>query len=102
GLLAAIGPLSIDTYLPSLPAIAKTFAAASSLVEQSVSAYFFGLAAGQIICGPLSDRFGRKPVLLAGLALYIAATLAGVLAPSIGTLIIARAVQGLGASSTAA
>lgn len=102
GLLAAIGPLSIDTYLPSLPAIANEFGAASSLVQQSVSAYFFGLAAGQIICGPLSDRFGRKPVLLAGLVLYILATLAGVLSPSIGALIIARAVQGLGASSTAA
>lgn len=102
GALAAIGPLSIDTYLPSMPAIAAQFAAASSLVQQSVSAYFVGLAAGQIICGPFSDRFGRRPVLFAGLGLYLAATLACVLAPTIGVLIAGRALQGLGASATPA
>jgi DHA1 family bicyclomycin/chloramphenicol resistance-like MFS transporter len=101
-LLAAIGPLSIDTYLPSMPAIAREFGAASSLVQDSVSAYFFGLAAGQIVCGPVSDRFGRRPVLFAGLGLYILATLACVLAPGVGVLIAGRAVQGLGASATPA
>lgn len=102
GLIAAIGPLSIDTYLPSMPAIAAEFGVAASLVQQSVSAYFFGLAAGQIVAGPFSDRFGRRPVLFGGLALYLAATLACVLAPGIGVLIIGRAVQGLGASATPA
>lgn len=102
GLIAAIGPLSIDTYLPSLPAIADEFGAASSLVQQSVSAYFFGLAAGQIIAGPFSDRFGRRPILFAGLVLYLLATLASVLAPTVGLLIVGRAVQGLGASVTPA
>lgn len=102
GLLAAIGPLSIDTYLPGMPAIAADFGTASSLVQQSVSAYFLGLAAGQIIAGPFSDRFGRRPILFIGLALYLAATLACVLAPSIGILIIGRALQGLGASATPA
>ncbi|HET7268318.1 MAG TPA: Bcr/CflA family multidrug efflux MFS transporter [Oleiagrimonas sp.] len=102
GLLAAIGPLSIDTYLPSLPAIAQELDASAALVAQSVSAYFFGLAAGQIVCGPLSDRYGRRPVLFVGLALYLVASVGCVLAPSVTILIAARAVQGLGAASTAA
>jgi len=102
GLIAAIGPLSIDTYLPSLPAIGEELSAASALVQQSVSAYFFGLAAGQILCGPLSDRFGRRPILFGGLGLYLVATLACIKAPTIGVLIGARALQGLGAAATPA
>lgn len=102
GLLAAIGPLSIDTYLPGMPAIADDLDAASSLVQQSVSAYFLGLAAGQIIAGPFSDRFGRRPILFIGLALYLLATLVCVLAPGVGILILGRALQGLGASATPA
>lgn len=102
GLLAAIGPLSIDTYLPGMPAIAADFGVTSSLVQQSVSAYFLGLAAGQIICGPFSDRFGRRPVLFIGIGLYIAATLACVMAPTIGVLIAGRGLQGIGASATPA
>lgn len=102
GLLAAIGPLSIDSYLPSLPAIAAEFGTTAALAQQSVSAYFFGLAAGQIVCGPLSDRFGRRPILLAGLGVYLLATLVGAVAPGIGILIASRAVQGIGASATPA
>lgn len=100
GLLTAIGPLSIDTYLPSLPAIAIELRASASLVEQSVSAYFFGLAVGLIASGPLSDRFGRRPPLFVGLGIYLLATLACVFASSIDILVGARAVQGLGASAT--
>lgn len=102
GLLAAIGPLSIDTYLPSIPAIADALDTSIPVVQQSVSAYFFGLAAGQIVCGPFSDRFGRRPILFAGLVLYLVATLACVYAPTIDILIVGRAVQGLGASATPA
>lgn len=102
GLLAAIGPLSIDTYLPSIPTIADDLDTTTSIVQQSVSAYFLGLAAGQIICGPFSDRFGRRPILFLGLVLYLIATVACVLAPTIGILIVGRAVQGLGASATPA
>lgn len=101
-LLAAIGPLSIDTYLPGMPAIAADFGVPFSLVQQSLSAYFIGLAAGQIFCGPLSDRFGRRPVLFVGLVLFLLATLVCVYAPTIGVLIIGRALQGLGASATPA
>lgn len=102
GLLAAIGPLSIDTYLPSIPTIAKDFGTTTALVQQSVSAYFLGLAAGQIICGPFSDRFGRRPVLFLGLVLYLVATVACVVSPTIGFLIVGRAIQGLGAAATPA
>lgn len=102
GLLTAIGPLSIDSYLPSIPAIANEFGAGVALVQQSVSAYFFGLAIGQIICGPLSDRYGRKIVLLIGLAFYLVSTLICIRASTVDSLIIARTVQGLGASATAA
>lgn len=102
GILAAVGPLSIDTYLPSLPAIAREFATTSTAVQQSVSSYFFGLAAGQIISGPLSDRFGRRVILFFGFALYLLACLACAVAPAVGLLIGARAIQGLGASASSA
>lgn len=102
GLLAAIGPLSIDTYLPSIPAIANMLGTSIPVVQQSVSAYFLGLAAGQIVCGPFSDRFGRRPILFIGLVLYLIATLACVYAPTIDVLILGRAIQGLGASATPA
>jgi len=98
-LLAAIGPLSIDTYLPAMPAIAVELQVPSAVIEQSLSAYFVGLAAGQVVCGPLSDRFGRRPILLGGLALYLLATVLCVLAPTAHLLIVGRALQGLGASA---
>ncbi|HET7674098.1 MAG TPA: Bcr/CflA family multidrug efflux MFS transporter [Gammaproteobacteria bacterium] len=101
GLLTAVGPLSIDTYLPSLPTIARELGASSAAVQQSVSAFFFGLAAGQIIYGPLSDRFGRRPALLLGFALYLVAGVVCALAGAIHVLIAARAVQGFGAAASA-
>lgn len=98
-LLTAIGPFSIDTYLPGMPGIAADFGVAKALVQQSLSAYFLGLAAGQLIFGPFSDRFGRRPILLVGLVIYLVATVASTLAPTIGVLILGRALQGLGASA---
>src|SRR5699024_1255283 len=96
--LAAIGPLAIDTYLPSLPAIATDLGVSSAAVQQSVSAFFIGIAAGQLIAGPLSDRYGRRPVLLIGFGLFFIATIACALAPNIETLNIGRMLQGLAAS----
>lgn len=101
GLLSAVGPLSIDMYLPSLPSIASDLGAHSAVVQQSVSAFFLGLAAGQIAYGPLSDRFGRRPALFAGIAVYLVASLACAAAGDINTLIAARAMQGLGAAASA-
>ena len=67
--LTAIGPLSTDMYLPSLPDIARALTASTAQVQLTISAYLIGFAVGQIIYGPISDRPGRKPVLLAALGL---------------------------------
>jgi DHA1 family bicyclomycin/chloramphenicol resistance-like MFS transporter len=96
--LSAIGPLTTDMYLPSLPDIARTLMAPTAQVQLTISAYLFGFAVGQILYGPLSDRHGRKPVLLAALALYIVATIACALSTSISMLIAARALQAIGGS----
>jgi DHA1 family bicyclomycin/chloramphenicol resistance-like MFS transporter len=96
--LSAIGPLTTDMYLPSLPDIARTLTAPTAQVQLTISAYLFGFAVGQILYGPLSDRHGRKPVLLAALALYVAASIVCALSTSIEMLIAARAIQAIGGS----
>lgn len=98
GLLTAIGPLSTDMYLPSLPSIQRHFGASAGYVQWTLSAYLIGFAIGQIFYGPLSDRRGRKRVMLAGLTLYGLANLASAFAPNLDVLIGARLVQGLGAA----
>ncbi|WP_230532525.1 multidrug effflux MFS transporter [Microvirga roseola] len=97
-LLTALGPLSTDMYLPSLPSIAAGFGATTGQAQLTLSAFLLGFAAGQFFYGPVSDRIGRRPVLLFGLGLYVLATLACALAPSIEVLIGARFLQALGAS----
>lgn len=97
-LLTALGPLSTDMYLPSLPAIARDFGATTGKAQLTLSAFLFGFAAGQFFYGPVSDRVGRKPVLLFGLGLFTLASLVCALAPNIETLVAARFVQALGAS----
>jgi MFS transporter, DHA1 family, multidrug resistance protein len=96
--LTAIGPLSTDMYLPSLPSIAADLQTGTAQVGLTISAYLIGFAAGQIVYGPVSDRHGRKPVLLGALALYSAASLACAFSTSIDMLIAARALQALGGS----
>jgi DHA1 family bicyclomycin/chloramphenicol resistance-like MFS transporter len=96
--LSAVGPLTTDMYLPSLPDIARHLDASTAQVQLTISAYLIGFAGGQIGYGPISDRHGRKPVLLAAIALYCAASLACALAPSIELLIAARFAQALGGS----
>lgn len=99
GLLTALGPLSTDMYLPSLPAIARAFDASSGAAQATLSAYLIGFAAGLPFCGPLADRKGRKPVILLGLALYCVASLALVFSPALPVMIALRAVQGFGAAA---
>jgi DHA1 family bicyclomycin/chloramphenicol resistance-like MFS transporter len=99
GLLLALTPLGTDAYLPALPAIAEAFGAPVSSVQLTITTFFLGIAGGQLAWGPLSDRYGRKPVLVAGLALYLAATLACSGAESVGAIVFWRFVQGLGMSS---
>jgi MFS transporter, DHA1 family, multidrug resistance protein len=97
-MLTALGPLSTDLYLPSLPGITKALSTDSASVQLTLSAYLFGFAIGQIFYGPISDKFGRKPAVLTGLAIYCAASALCALATSIDTLIIARVLQSLGAA----
>ena len=96
--LTAIGPLSTDMYLPSLPDIARALSAPAAQVQLTLSAYLVGFAVGQIFYGPVSDRHGRKPVLLAALGLFSVATLICALSTSIEMLIGARFLQALGGS----
>lgn len=96
GTIVAIGPMSIDMYLPSLPALQAHFGVSAAEVQLTLAAYFIGLAIGQIAYGPIADRFGRRPPLLLGLAVYSAASLYCALAPSIDSLIFARFVQAVG------
>ncbi|WP_201834527.1 multidrug effflux MFS transporter [Microvirga zambiensis] len=97
-LLTALGPLSTDMYLPSLPAIAAGLQASTGQTQLTLSAFLLGFAAGQFFYGPISDRIGRKPVLLFGLGLFSLASLICALSPNIETLIGARFLQALGAS----
>ncbi|MFI4995461.1 MAG: multidrug effflux MFS transporter [Hyphomicrobiales bacterium] len=92
-LLTAIGPLSVDMYLPSMPAIARELGTDPAHVQLTLSAFLAGFAVGQFYHGPLSDRYGRKPVLLAALALYIVASAACAFTRSIELLILARFAQ---------
>ncbi len=94
--LSALGPLSIDMYLSALPAMAADFGVSTQMVSNSLPAYFFGLAIGQLIYGPISDRIGRKPPLYFGLCLYIVASLLCVFAQDEWSLIAARILQALG------
>src|SRR6516165_6649253 len=96
--LSATGPLTTDMYLPSLPDIARQLNGSTAQVQFTISAYLIGFGAGQIFYGPLSDRHGRKPVLLAAIALYCLASFACALSTSIEMLIVARAFQALGGS----
>jgi DHA1 family bicyclomycin/chloramphenicol resistance-like MFS transporter len=97
-LLTALGPLSTDMYLPSLPAIGLSLGADTAQVQLTLSIFLLGFAAGQIVYGPFSDKYGRKPLLLGGLVLFIIASLLCMISPSIRLLIAARFLQAFGAS----
>jgi DHA1 family bicyclomycin/chloramphenicol resistance-like MFS transporter len=96
----ALAALGIDLMLPAFPAIRRSFdlAADSTAVAGLVTAYFFGLAIGQLVYGPLSDRYGRRPTLYGGYLIYAIGALAGAAAPSLTLLLVARVVWGFGAS----
>ncbi|MCL2781156.1 MAG: multidrug effflux MFS transporter [Actinomycetia bacterium] len=93
--LAAFGPLSLDVYLPSLPRIADQFGASDGATALSVSGCMVGLAVGQLVAGPLSDRFGRRRPLLIGLIAFMVASVLCAVAPSLWFLIVVRVAQGL-------
>jgi MFS transporter, DHA1 family, multidrug resistance protein len=99
GAVTAFAPVSIDMYLPALPALGTEFGASAGHVQLSVASFFLGLAVGQGFYGPLSDRFGRTRPLYAGLLLFVLASIGCALAPSIDFLIAVRFFQALGACS---
>jgi DHA1 family bicyclomycin/chloramphenicol resistance-like MFS transporter len=99
GLLGAVGPFAIDMYLPALPAVAADLGASAQAVQFTLTAFFAGFGVSQLVYGPLSDRFGRKPPLYVGLAIFLLGTLGCALAPTIGALVAARLVQGIGAAT---
>lgn len=94
-------PLSIDSSLPALPAIAVALQATSAFVQWTLSAFLIGFAAGQVVLGPMSDRLGRRPVLLGGTALFVLAGVGCSLATSIDMLVLMRMLQGVGACAGA-
>src|SRR6187200_3294365 len=96
GLLTAIGPFSIDMYLPAFPDIAKGLHTTVAQVTLSLSSFFIGIAAGQLLYGPLLERFGRKKPLYVGLCIYLLASIGCALAASVNALIILRLIQALG------
>lgn len=100
GALTAVGPLSTDMYLPSLPAIALAFAADTGATQLTLSVHLIGFAGSQLFYGPMSDRYGRRPVLLAGFALYIAGCFASLFVSSIEELIAARFLQAIGGGAS--
>jgi DHA1 family bicyclomycin/chloramphenicol resistance-like MFS transporter len=96
GSLTALGPFSIDMYLPGFPAIAKDLHTTAAKVSLSLSGFFIGISAGQLLYGPLLDRFGRKKPLFIGLCVYILASAGCAMAGSINELIVWRVIQAIG------
>src|SRR5947199_1082753 len=97
--MSGMSSLSLNILVPAIPGLVTKFAADPASVQLAVSLYLLGLAVSQLVFGPLSDRFGRRPVVIVGLVLAFAASSAAWLATSVAALVIARVVQSLGASA---
>jgi len=95
--MIGIGPFTMQVLVPSLPAMGRDLGVNTATLQLTVTLYLLGVAVGQLFYGPLSDRFGRRPLLMGGLALYAVASLAAALAGGIGALVVARVAQALGA-----
>jgi DHA1 family bicyclomycin/chloramphenicol resistance-like MFS transporter len=93
GAMVALGPLTIDMYLPALPRIADELGVSSSVAQLTLTGTLAGLALGQLVVGPLSDSLGRRRPLLAGIVLHMLASLLCLVSPDIGMLAIARGLQ---------
>ena len=94
-LLTVLGPASMDLYLPVLPALGRDLGSSTSTAQLTMTACLLGLALGQVIAGPISDRYGRRWPLIVGLVIFIVASALCAFSPSVGLLIALRFVQGL-------
>ena len=94
--MTGLGPFTMQIVIPSMPAMAAALTVPYGTVQLTLTVYLIGVALGQLLYGPLSDRYGRKPLLLAGLGLYLLGSAAAAVAPSAGLLILARALQAAG------
>lgn len=94
--VTALGPLALNIFIPAMPGMTAVFGVDYGTIQLTLTLYLVGLAVAQLFMGPLSDRFGRRPVLLGGIGLFLAGSLAAALAPSIEALIVARIVQAVG------
>ena len=99
GVMVALGPLTIDMYLPALPKIADDLSVSSSVVHLTLTGTLAGLALGQLIVGPLSDSLGRRRPLMAGIVVHMVASVICMLAPNLVVLGLARVLQGFGAAA---
>jgi len=99
GLLSAVAPFATDLYLPAFPAMTGDLQTSATAVQLTLTAFLLGVTLGQLVFGPLSDRFGRVAPLIAGALLCVAASVLAVFAPTIGVLIAARLLQGLGGAA---
>jgi len=97
--LTALGPLATDMYLPAMPAMAEALNTGPDQIQLTLSFYMAGFALAQLFCGPLADRFGRKPIMVGGFSLFLAASLLCALAPSIEWLLAGRFLQALGGAA---
>ena len=99
-MLSAFGPFVVDLYLPALPQLAEFFETSASMTQLTLTTAMVGLALGQLLFGPISDKFGRKKPLLISLLIYIVSTVAIMFSPNIETMIVLRIVQGLSSAGS--
>lgn len=99
-LLVLFSPLAIDIYLPAIPQMAEQLGAEVTLMQGTITWFLFSMGLGQLLVGPLADRYGRKPIALGGVLLYGLSALAAGFAASLGELMLARVLQGFGACAT--
>lgn len=97
--VTALGPLATDMYLPAMPAMADALNTGPDRIQLTLSLYMAGFALAQLVCGPISDRFGRRPVMIAGLSLFLAASLLCAWAPSVEWLLVGRFLQAFGGAA---
>ncbi|GLI24912.1 DHA1 family bicyclomycin/chloramphenicol resistance-like MFS transporter [Xanthobacter flavus] len=99
GMMVMLGPVSLSLYTPALPTLVEVFGTSIATVKLTLTVFFFGFAVSQLICGPLSDAYGRRPVALGFFGIYLSGAVVAMLAPTIGWLVAGRILQGIGAAA---